>query len=203
MIEWIEQATISSDSLEHKKLESYRGYLIYIARTYPMITLYLKGIHLTLDSWRPWRKEDRWMMSEKEIRHALLEKGMLDDAQFGSGGKASCFVERVSRLRDDIHALKDLFEPEQPPRRSVCLISAAEVIYSFGDASGSGFSSSFAIKGNLHYSSGQWHPSMAKESLNYRELANLVLALENVQEKGPLIIKNYLKLRAYKASSCT
>jgi hypothetical protein len=38
--------------IPHKKLESIRGFLVYIARTYPTMVPYLKGIHLTLDSWR-------------------------------------------------------------------------------------------------------------------------------------------------------
>jgi len=38
------------DTLEFKTLESHRGFLVYIARTYPMINPYLKGIHLSLDS---------------------------------------------------------------------------------------------------------------------------------------------------------
>jgi hypothetical protein len=36
----------------HKQLESIRGFLVYMARTYTTFVPYLKGIHLTLDSWR-------------------------------------------------------------------------------------------------------------------------------------------------------
>jgi hypothetical protein len=39
--------------MTHKPMESIRGFLNYVARTYEMITPYLKGVHLTLDHWRP------------------------------------------------------------------------------------------------------------------------------------------------------
>jgi hypothetical protein len=50
IIFWIRDAMRESDTIDYKPLESYRGFLIYISRTYPAITPYLKGIHLTLDS---------------------------------------------------------------------------------------------------------------------------------------------------------
>ena len=36
--------------IPHKPLESIRGFLVYVSRTYPKTVPYLKGIHLTLDS---------------------------------------------------------------------------------------------------------------------------------------------------------
>ena len=47
-------------SLHFKTLEKSRGFLVYLSRTYPSITPYLKGIHLTLDSWRHNRDQDGW-----------------------------------------------------------------------------------------------------------------------------------------------
>jgi hypothetical protein len=55
----------------YKLLESKRGYLVYISRTYPSMCPYLKGIHQTLESWRPWKK-DGWSMTNKEIIMAKL-----------------------------------------------------------------------------------------------------------------------------------
>ncbi len=116
-----------SDSIEQKKLESYRGYLIYLARTYPMITPYLKGIHLMLDSWRPWRKDDGWKMSLSEIRRALQEKGVDEAVSSRSGGKAPPNVKWIPRLVEDIQALKHLFHPLNPPKRLVRPSMNAEV----------------------------------------------------------------------------
>jgi hypothetical protein len=38
-----------------------------------MMNPYLKGIYQTLDSQKPWRREDGWRMSLTEIRIALEE----------------------------------------------------------------------------------------------------------------------------------
>jgi hypothetical protein len=75
IISWIAELIKHSADIEFKKLESYRGYLVYLSRTYPILTPYLKGIHLTLDSWRPCRKSDGWKLTLSEIRLALEENG--------------------------------------------------------------------------------------------------------------------------------
>jgi hypothetical protein len=151
-----------------------------------MITPYLKGVHLMLDSRRPWRKDDGWKMSIREIRQALLEKDTGEGMPLQSGGKAPRSVKWVPRLVDDIRALKSLFEPDLPPKWIVRPIVCAEVVYSFRDASGTRFGTTFVIRGALYYSIGQLHPSMTEESSNYRELANLVLALEEAQRRSLL-----------------
>lgn len=74
IIRWISNEMEESDVIEFKQLERYRGFLIYVARTYPMLIPYLKGIHLTLDSWRPWQREDGWKLTNSEIRAAMETK---------------------------------------------------------------------------------------------------------------------------------
>jgi hypothetical protein len=46
--------------IPHKELESCRGFLVYVTRTYGAMVPYLKGVHHTLDSWRPGRDADGW-----------------------------------------------------------------------------------------------------------------------------------------------
>lgn len=59
-----EPVTIS-DEVPFKPLEAVlSGFLIYLVHTYPAVN---PGIHLTLDSWRPWRKDDGWRMTLAEI----------------------------------------------------------------------------------------------------------------------------------------
>ena len=41
--------------MDRSKIEWIRGFLVYVAREYRDMNLYLKGLHLTLDSWRPLR----------------------------------------------------------------------------------------------------------------------------------------------------
>lgn len=119
IISWIAESIKHSADIEFKKLESYRGYLVYLSRTYPILTPYLKGIHLTLDSWRPWRKSDGWKLTLSEIRLALEEKGQETGTCAGSGEKAPSRVGWVPRLKDDIRALEMFMSSETPPKRLV------------------------------------------------------------------------------------
>jgi hypothetical protein len=50
-----------------KVLESYRGSLIYVQQTYPAFTPYLKGYHLTIDSWRPDRDREGWRLPRAQL----------------------------------------------------------------------------------------------------------------------------------------
>jgi hypothetical protein len=106
IVNWIAEQIAVSDTIDFKKLESYRGFLVYLARTYPTLTPYLKGIHLSLDSWRPWRKEDDWKLTLSEIRVALEEKGQHTSPVLGSGHKAPPRVKWVPCLKDDVDALR-------------------------------------------------------------------------------------------------
>jgi hypothetical protein len=53
---------IGEGRMEHKTAESYRGFLVYVSRTYKSMVPYLKGLHLSLDSWRLNRDEDGWRL---------------------------------------------------------------------------------------------------------------------------------------------
>lgn len=186
ILSWITESCESGDSIEFKMLESYRCYLIYIGRTYPAIVPYLKGIHLTLDSWRPWRAEDSWKMSMSEIRMALQTQGH-ETSCFNLSSKPPPKVKIASRLHDDIKALNSLFLAESPPKRCVRPDTSTVATYMFGDASGSGFGSSLFVNDKLHYLHGKWTVVMSQESSNYRELANLINAIKDAFDKHLLL----------------
>jgi hypothetical protein len=183
MVAWIKLSIQSSDLIDHKTLESYRGFLIYVSRTYPAIVPYLKGIHLTLDSWRPWRAEDAWKMTMSEIKVALDERG-LEDIQTPTGGKPTSQVKIAPRLRNDVEALFELFLPDFPPQRPVRPKRSTEALYMFGDASGTGFGSSLFIDNKLYYQHGQWSSDSSRESSNFRELSNLINAIKDASRHG-------------------
>ena len=48
--------------LDFKQLERDRGFIDDIFMTYRAVNLYLKGVHYSIDSWRPNQKEDGWKM---------------------------------------------------------------------------------------------------------------------------------------------
>jgi len=89
-------------AMDYKTLESYRGFLIYVSRTYTTLVPYLKGIHLTLDSWRPNRDDDGWKITNT-LEEKFTEAGM-------SGMILPGRVKPAKRLNDDLVALRFLTE---------------------------------------------------------------------------------------------
>ena len=108
-----------------KDMEKRRGFLVYVTRTYPSMVPYLKGIHLTLDSWRPQRDADGW--KDPSIRVKASEWEQYD------AKSPPKMVKAVPRLESDLRALQVLTAGETPPRRSVRSKRVMEILYGFGD----------------------------------------------------------------------
>lgn len=127
-------------------------------------------------------------MSEAEIKVAI-EDGLYETAwrmDFDEERKAPARVKAAARLAWDLEALQELFKGNTPTKRRARPGKTAVATYGFGDASGKGFGSSLVIRGHLHYRHGQWSDRVEEESSNYRELSNLVLAMEEAVEQGHL-----------------
>jgi hypothetical protein len=95
-------------------------------------------------------------------------------------------VKAVPRLKDDLRALTLLTSSESPPLRLVRPCKVRSVRYGFGDASGSGFGSTFSAPGAILYRHGIWGDDGADKSSNWRELTNLVETLELEAMEGRL-----------------
>eukprot|EP00957_Ditylum_brightwellii_P124483 9487025-Ditylum_brightwellii.AAC.1 len=64
-------------SLNRNHLESGQSFLVHVSRNYPWIVPYLKGIHLTLESWWQDRDDKGWKLSVKvwsEVINSLEEE---------------------------------------------------------------------------------------------------------------------------------
>jgi len=164
------------EPIDRKTLESYRGSLVYLQRTYPSITPYVKGFHLTINGWRPDRDAEGWRLLVSERNSVNLETG-----------PPPATVRPVPRLREDVVALRDLFSSDFPPTRYVRSNQIQVTCYSFADASGGGFGSTTLVGDDLEYSHGVWNPEGESASSNYRELENLVNTLEKGVEVGSLL----------------
>lgn len=72
---------LNGEKLNFEELRSDRGFLIYVFRTYKPCAVFLKGINLTLESWRKDRDPEGW-----KVLRRVIEDG-LDDQQldFGEG----------------------------------------------------------------------------------------------------------------------
>jgi len=113
-------------------LEQKCGFLVHLQRTYPSITPFLKGIHLTLDSWCPGRDADGWKVGGHEPDFANI----LFSSQHQHAPPAQ--VKAVPCLHSDLEALSSLFAAPHPPTRYICTTHILVALYRFGDASGCG-----------------------------------------------------------------
>ncbi len=68
---WELEIMLIDDFLPLQRLLVIRGFLIYVVRTYPWLNPYIKGLHLTIDSWRPGREKSGYKMKGKELERAL------------------------------------------------------------------------------------------------------------------------------------
>ena len=55
------KARLGLDVIHYKTTESVVGFLVYVSQTYTMMVPYLKGVYLTLNSWRKGRDKNGWM----------------------------------------------------------------------------------------------------------------------------------------------
>jgi len=167
-----------SGRLDRQKAESFRGFLVYVLHTYTGMVPYLKGIHLTIDSWRPDRDEDGWRISNCYDRKLLLETTLEE---------APDLVIPVHRLRDDIDMLLQLTSFKDPPK--IPIRPTDTRVAKVSDASGQGFGSSLWEPTNriLEVVQGRWIDDIALErSSNFRELHNLIISIEDYISKGKL-----------------
>ena len=177
-------------SLDRKALDKDRGFLIHIARTFPMMVPYLRRIHNTLESWRLGRDSEGWKYSASDWVEYLGE--MEDD--FDSSDKnvrrrwkewkvnlvqreqsTPNLVRAVEGLLNDVRALEQLFSSPVPTKRLMRGKKLMRVVYGFGDASGSGFGGTWTAKqadGStapaIKYRFGLWGSDMDSSSSNDR-----------------------------------
>jgi hypothetical protein len=158
--------------LHHKTLERTRGFFNHLQRTYSSITPFLKGLHLTLDGWRPSRGPDLWPADESD------DEG--DSPTTVPLAAPPEFVTPAPRLADDLKVLSLMFAADRPTVRYVRASRIVVALYGFADASGSGFGSSIQLPNSrVQIRYGMWGRDVDDNSSNYRELRNLVDTVES------------------------
>ncbi|KAL7578374.1 hypothetical protein ACA910_012776 [Epithemia clementina (nom. ined.)] len=173
LTKWADQPKIN-----RKALEQIIGFLVYVTQTYCLLTPYLKGLHLTLESWRADRDEDGWQMTATES--ALLCKDKGDDLSHLSAHDLDTIPQvqvcPVPRFVDDVRALATLTAMANLPRIQVRPAGASVAALMFGDASGAGFGSSLWVQGstNIDTEHDTWTKAYSERSSNFREFKKLV-----------------------------
>jgi hypothetical protein len=160
----------SGSRIQRKPLESTRGFFIHLMRTFPIITPYLKGIHLTLDGWRPHRDQDMWKVQEEDWE---------DTTDFICLDDAPSVLAPAPRLSSNLECLRQLFANPTPPTRMIRCMRWQTAVYGFVDASSAGFGGSFALPdGSVFFRHGLWGRDADSMSSNFKELCNLVDSIE-------------------------
>ena len=171
------------ENLEFKALERDRGFLVYVSRTYTAMVPFLKGFHLTLESWRSNRDEEGWKIEDECMLDHNVET--LETVQEVDTSLQS--IQPVPRFVDDLRVLQKMLDGVKPVRRCVRPKKILNLWYGFGDASGSGFGASIYGGEKVEYRCGIWGLDSAGKPSNYRELANLVHTLLEMETEGKLI----------------
>jgi hypothetical protein len=175
----LRQELESNGVLNRKSLEQKRGFFNHLQRTYPAITPFLKGFHLTIDGWRPNRDEEMWkVQSTLESSGELLAYPPVTPP---------ILVQPAPRFQSDLQVLMHMFSSSSPAIRLVRSSKIVVAIYGFGDASGSGFGASLELPNNAMFIRyGVWGKDEDSQSSNYRELCNLVDTIEAGLATGDL-----------------
>ncbi len=170
--------------LDHLQCQKDRGFLIYVSRAYKSMVPYLKGLHQTIDAWRPWRKDDGWKMERLEMEE-ILHKGEVPEGWLMKNLDPPKTVMPVQRMKMDFQVLSEFMEDDTPPMIKIRCSKHATVWYGGGDASGRGFGSALdKLTGEINIRRGEWNLNIQEDSSsNYRELCNLVEMLEEEVEK--------------------
>ena len=177
--------------LDHKDLERKRGFLGHLAMCYGSLVPFMKGFHLTIDSWRSNRPDSGWKMKDKEwdlyldvqvAEGVMSEEGRAELKELGGEAEAPKLVQAVPRFKKDLEAMIVFFTPIEPPEVIASVSRVLYVIYGFGDASGTGFGSSLQTNSGLSYRVGVWLGEEENESSNFKEFKNVVESLEDEGE---------------------
>lgn len=188
--------------LDSSLLQSNRGFLNYVGRTYKWLPPYLKGLHLTIDIWRDFRdKKTGYALRGKERHRAesmgwhnyILEQlkenqeeGMADAYATEAGDKPPSKVQAAERLWSDLQALERLTDVEEPPIQRYRAEKVATVLYLLGDASGSGFGSIYVEGDEVEWQTGTCSEAWKEETSNYREANNITTRLEEMAKRQQL-----------------
>jgi hypothetical protein len=101
-------------------------------------------------------------------------------------GSSSGLTPAAPQLKQDLGAILQLTEGEQPQVQRVRSKLTITAYYGFGDASFGGFGATVERPGGLHGHFGLWGKDNEEQSSNYQELCNLVDTVKKETNEGHL-----------------
>ena len=117
--------------LEFRRLRSDRGFMVYVTQAYPSLKPYLKGFHLSLETWRGRRNDEGWkehpqlvqVQDEQKVAGDALTNDELKiqhlvESTLGKSNDAreppSGMTQAAPRFKADLEALLFLTQSEKP-----------------------------------------------------------------------------------------
>jgi hypothetical protein len=189
---------IAAGPLLLQRLLEIRGFLNYVVRTYKWINPYIKGLHLTIDGWRPGKDEDGYKLRGKALQEALFKaaaaRGLpcrredeeeVDSRTPEAEVKAPEFVDPSSRLKRDVECLVELTNVPEPPRQRY-RAKKTKAFFVVGDASGKAKGCAVVEQYGIDYEAGSWNLEWRQKSSNCREAENLTDKVERMAATGEL-----------------
>jgi hypothetical protein len=184
---------LANPPLPLHRLLQIRGFLIYVVRTYKWLNPYIKGLHLTIDSWRPGRADNGFKLKGRDLKQAMACWKSNKELDFGLCGRRSEeedhvsatgdrkqpddgppeAVQPVDRFRRDMTCLMDLTSPATPPRQ-LYRAKHKSAFYVVGDASGNAKGAAVIELHGVSYEAGAWNVEWRDKSPNSREAENLM-----------------------------
>jgi hypothetical protein len=192
MVDELKVAAARGPMLLQRLLEIW-GFLMYVVRTYTWLNPYMKGLHLTIDSWRSGRAEDgfRLTMKEKQALQCNLDLACWREEESTDFGpeeavvgaheeeEAPTYVRTVARLHQDVECLLELTSTLEPPKQ-LYRAERHSAFFIIGDASGKGKGNAVVEQYGVDYESGLWNCVWSQKSPNCREVENLTDRLERL-----------------------
>ncbi len=174
---------------------------MYVTQAYPRMKPYLKGFHLSLETWQGERDKEGWKVPAKAMQAGVIEEEglaamsnvkllLLTQTTEGWDVFALCpqagFTLLAPQFREDLEALLSLAEGKKPAKHCIRSIRAHTAFYGFGDASSLGFGATVEQPDGLHGRFGLWGRDEEGSSSKDRELQNLVETVEEEAAVGYL-----------------
>jgi hypothetical protein len=154
----LHELVVASEWVDHKVLIIIRGFLIYVAQTYKPLTPLLMGLHMSIDGWRPGRDDEGWRLRQAEVEASRDLEEKSDEEGLNPSGTniPPGQVKAVPRLLPDLKVMMELTAAEDPPLRRVRDRSKVNVLYCYGDVSGSGFGWCIDFGDGVRYELGEY-----------------------------------------------
>jgi hypothetical protein len=203
---WLEIINQGVNELDYKHLLSDWGFMVYVAQAYPGMKPYLKGFHLSLETWQEGCDEEGWKLNAKDrervdeeceanpnkapsrmedVKVNLMTRMVTGNNKATSGPTAG-FTLAAPCFKEDLEAILFLAQGEWLAMRRIWNKQTVMAYYGFGDASSAGFKSTVERPDGLQGRYGLWGADEEHQSSNYQEPCNLAETVEEEAAAGYL-----------------